>query len=36
MFKLYIYIMYNNFVDNTENINEIDMNKNKKLFDLYQ
>ena len=25
--------MYNNFVDNTENINEIDMNKNKKLFD---
>ena len=25
--------MYNNFVDNTENINEIDMNKTKKLFD---
>ena len=25
--------MYNNFVDNTENINEIDINKTKKLFD---
>tara|TARA_B100001175_G_C19389722_1_gene580798 strand:- start:317 stop:793 length:477 start_codon:yes stop_codon:yes gene_type:complete len=25
--------MYNNFVDNTENINEIDINKNKKLFE---
>lgn len=27
--------MYDNFIDNTENINEIEINNNKQIFDFY-
>lgn len=32
---IYIYNMYDNFIDNTENINEIEINNNKQIFDFY-
>lgn len=33
---IYIYIMYNNLIDNTENISEVAINKEKKIFDFYE